>query len=172
MDRLDMCDAVKLHRVPLVLNPNGEWDRFPVHLRQLVEQPWHGFKYFVDGTNQINPEISNVPNNCGGIYIFLIKPNVIPDVHLYLAYIGRAKKTDHQNLRKRVREYACENERLKIVNMKRFWSPYLYVQYLPLPLESNDCIDQLEKELIKTVLPPFNDEYPDVYNQAMKHAFF
>lgn len=113
-----------------------------------------------------------MPNNCGGIYIFLIKPNVIPDVHLYLAYIGRAKKTNYQNLRKRVSEYACENERLKIVNMKRFWSPYLYVQYLPLPSETNDCIAELEKELIKTVLPPFNDKYPDIYDQAMKHAFF
>ena len=56
--------------------------------------------------------------------------------------------------------------------MKRFWSPYLYVQYLPLPLESNECIDELEKELIKAILPPFNDEYPDTYNQAMRQAFF
>lgn len=45
------------------------------------------------------------------------------------------------------------------------------MQYLPLPLESNDCIDELEKELIKTVLPPFNDRYPEVYNQAMRAAF-
>lgn len=171
MDRLDMCDAVKLHRVPFVLDPSGEWDRFPAHLRRFVEQPWMEFKYFVDGTNQINPAISNVPNDCGGIYIFLIKPNVIPDIHLYLAYIGRARNTPYQNLRKRVREYASENERPKIVTMKRFWSPYLYVQYLPLPAESNDCIDELEKELIKTILPPFNDKYPEVYNQAMKAAF-
>ena len=105
------------------------------------------------------------------VYIFLIKPNVIADIHLYLAYIGRAKNTPYQNLRKRVREYASETERLKIVNMKRFWSPYLYVQYLPLPAESNDCIDELERELIKTVLPPFNDVYPEVYNRAMKAAF-
>ena len=87
-----MCDAVKLHRVPLVLNPDGEWDKFPSHLKKLIEQPWMGFKYFVDGTNRISPEISKVPNDCGGIYSFLIKPNVIPDIHLYLAYIGRAKK--------------------------------------------------------------------------------
>lgn len=172
MDILDMCDAVKLHRVPLVLNPDGEWDKFPSHLKKLVEQPWMGFKYFVDETNRISPEISKVPNDCGGIYSFLIKPNVIPDIHLYLAYIGRAKKTKYQNLRKRISEYAREKERLKIVNMKRFWSPYLYVQYLPLPLESNECIDELEKELIKAILPPFNDEYPDTYNQAMRQAFF
>ena len=45
------------------------------------------------------------------------------------------------------------------------------MQYLPLPLESNDRIDELEKELIKMALPPFNDKYPEVYNQAMKAAF-
>ena len=141
------------------------------YLPRYKSTPGRIFKYFVDGTNQINPAIANVPNNCGGVYIFLIKPNVISDIHLYLAYIGRARKTPYQNLRKRVSEYASETERLKIVEMKRYWSPYLYVQYLPLPLESNDCIDELEKELIKTVLPPFNDRYPEVYNQAIRAAF-
>ena len=55
--------------------------------------------------------------------------------------------------------------------MKQFWSPYLYVRYLPLPTESNECIDELEEELIQAVLPPFNDQYPKVYNQAIKAAF-
>lgn len=171
MERLDMCDAVKLHQVSFVLNPSGEWESFPAPLKTLVEQPWIEFKYFLDDTGQINPAISSVPNNCGGIYAFLIKPNIIPDAHLYLAYIGRARKTTYQNLRKRVREYATEEGRLKIANMKRLWSPYLYVRYLALPEKDNDCIDELEKELIKTVLPPFNDQYPEVYNQAMSAAF-
>ena len=70
-----------------------------------------------------------------------------------------------------MREYAAEVERLKIANLKRLWGPYLYVRYLALPEEDNDCIDELEKELIKTVLPPFNDQYPEVYNQAIRAAF-
>lgn len=171
MERLDMCDAIKQHKVPFVLNPSGEWESFPAHLKTLVAQPWTEFKFFLDDTDQINPAISSVPNNCGGIYVFLIKPNIVPDAHLYLAYIGRAKKTPHQNLRKRMSEYATDEERLKIANMKRLWSPYLYVRYLALPEENNDCIVELEKELIKTVLPPFNDQYPEVYNQAMRAAF-
>ncbi len=171
MDILDMCEAVKLHKVPFVLNPTGEWDRFPAHLKRVLEYPWYEFKYFKDGSNEINPQISEVPNNCGGIYIFVIKPNVIPSIHLYLAYIGRARSTDNQNLRKRVREYADEKKRPKIATMKRYWSDYLYVRYLPLPEENNDCIDEVEKELIRTALPPFNDKYPDVYNQAMRAAF-
>lgn len=55
--------------------------------------------------------------------------------------------------------------------MKRHWSKYLYVKYLPLPTVSNDVIDELEEELIKAALPPFNDRYPKVYNQAIKSAF-
>lgn len=171
MNRVDLCDAVKLHKVQFVLNPDNEWARFPDHLKPVVNQQWTEFKYFIEDTAVINPEVSNIPNDCGGIYLFYIKPDVIPSIHHYLAYIGRAKKTQYQNLRKRVREYASETKRPKICDMKRFWGSYLYVRYLPLPSEDNDCIDELEKELIKAVLPPFNDEYPEVYNQAIKAAF-
>lgn len=168
MDRLDMCEAITLHKVPFVLNPTNEWGSLPPHLQEVIQQPWTEFKYFV-GNNEINPEISNVPSNRGGIYLFLIKPNVIPEVHLYLAYIGRAKITEHRNLRKRLREYASEEERQKICLLKKYWSPYLYVRYLP--LDDNTLIAELEKALIKVVLPPFNDQYPDVYNQPMRAAF-
>lgn len=113
MNRVDLCDAVKLHRVWFVLNPDNEWEKFPEHLKALVQQPWTEFKYFEDEMNTLSPEASNIPNSCGGIYLFYINANVIPDVHVYLAYIGRAKKTDSQNLRKRVREYATEENALK-----------------------------------------------------------
>ena len=53
--------------------------------------------------------------------------------------------------------------------MKDMWKEYLYVRYLP--LESNELIDKMEKELIKAILPPFNDQYPDVYNIPMRDAF-
>ena len=171
MNRVDLCDAVKLHRVPFILNPNDEWSKFPDHLKAIVQRPWTEFKYFVGSGNTINTAISNVPNNCGGIYLFYIKANVIPEIHLYLAYIGRARSTDKQNLRKRIRDYATETKRPKICDLKRHWSSYLYVRYLPLPQENNDLIDELENELIKAVLPPFNDKYPKVYNQAIKSAF-
>lgn len=171
MNRVDLCEAIKLHKVYFFLNPDNEWANFPDHLKALVRQPWTEFKYFVDDTNTLNPEAASIPNDCGGIYLFYINAKVIPDVHVYLAYIGRARKTDNQNLRKRVREYATEEKRLKICNMKHYWGKYLYVRYLPLPMVSNDVIDELETELIKAVLPPFNDQFPKVYNQAIRSAF-
>lgn len=164
-----MCDAIKTHKVSFALNPTDEWASFPSHLQDVVRQPWIELKYFTDGAETINPEVSRIPNTSGGIYIFLIKPNVVPDVHLYLAYIGRAKLTANQNLRKRVKEYATEEKRLKIVQMKEKWGPYLYLRYLP--LNDNELIDELESELIRAILPPFNDQYPEVYNVAMRAAF-
>lgn len=169
MDKLDMCDAISCHKVSFVLNPTNEWETFPSHLKSIVNSNWYEVKYFEGDTNTINPETEKIPNTCGGIYVFLIKANIIPNVHLYIAYIGRAHYSDSQNLRKRVREYASESSRLKICQMKRLWSPYLYVRYLP--LDDNDIIDELEKELIRSILPPFNDQYPDIYNVPMKAAF-
>lgn len=169
MDRLDMCEAISIHKVSFVLNPTNEWDSFPPQFLEIVQRPWAEFKYFSDDAKTINPAISNVPNTTGGIYLFLIKPNIIADIPNYLAYVGRAHISDGQNLQKRVREYATEEKRMKIVQMKRYWSPYLYVRYLP--LEDNEVIDAIEVELIKAILPPFNDRLPDVYNQAMRSAF-
>lgn len=169
MERVDLTDAVRIRKITFVLNPTDEWNRFPEELKDIVNRPWKEIKYFIGDV--LNPEINSVPNNCGGIYLFCIKPNVIPDVHQYLAYIGRAQNTPYQNLRKRVREYAKEEERPNIYDLKRHWGSYLYLRYLPMPNEDNECISRLEEELIKTVLPPFNDRYPKVYNKAVKAAF-
>lgn len=169
MDRLDMCEANKLHKVPFVLNPTNEWEAFPPHLLEIIKNPWTEFKYFSEDSKTINSEISTVPNTTGGIYLFLIRPNIIPSVPAYLAYIGRAHISDSENLRKRVRQYATETKRLKILEMKHYWSPHLYLRYLP--LSDNATIDAVEDELIKAILPPYNDRYPGVYNQAMRDAF-
>lgn len=169
MERVDLIDGIRLRNRIFILNPANEWQDFPEELKGIVNRPWSEIKYF-DG-DTLNPEINTIPNNCGGIYLFCIKPNVIPDVHLYLAYIGRAQKTPYQNLRKRVKEYATEDDRPKICELKRHWGSYLYLRYLPMPNEDNNCIKRLEKELIKAILPPFNDRYPEVYNQAVRAAF-
>ena len=169
MERVDLIDAVKLRKVTFVLNPADEWERFPDDLKDIINRPWKEIKYYIGDT--LNPEIDNVPNDCGGIYVFYIKPNIIPDIHLYLAYIGRAQKTTYQNLRKRVKEYAKETDRPKRCELKRHWGSYLYLRYLPMPEEDNEHIIRLEEELLKTVIPPFNDMLPKIYNQAVKAAF-
>jgi hypothetical protein len=171
MDKLDLCESIKNHKVSFVLNPDCGWENFPKYIQDIItSNPWYEIKYFVNNTSELNPEVNSVPNDCGGIYSFIIKPNLITGYHLYIAYIGRARCTDFQNLRKRVKEYQTD-ERLRIQELKQYWGPFLYLRYIPLKEESNATIDAIEKALNKAILPPFNDQYPDTYNQPMRAAF-
>lgn len=171
MEKLDLCEAIKNHKVPFVLNPAQEWENFPRHIQSIISRDdWHEIKYFIDSTTELNPQVNDIPNDCGGIYSFIIKPEIISGYHLYIAYIGRARSTINQNLRKRVKEYQTD-DRLKIQALKKYWGPFLYVRYIPLKGETNATIDEIEKALNKAILPPFNDQYPDVYNQPMRAAF-
>ena len=83
-------------------------------------------------------------------------------------YIGRAKKTEKQNLRKRCKEYYSE-ERPKIGRLLRSCWKYIYIKYLP--LEDNVLIDRVEAELINTILPPCNDKIPNKVIQNTIKAF-
>ena len=120
-------------------------------------------KYFIrddSGKFILNPLIdSNVSANQGGIYMFCIKPPHVSDYAGYLMYIGRAQKTDNQNLRKRVKEYQSST-RPRIDKMIKLWKDFLYVKCIP--ILDNDAIVSLEKDLINSFLPPCNSEIPNV----------
>jgi GIY-YIG catalytic domain. len=113
--------------------------------------------------------MSDLPTNTGGIYLFVAKPNLIPNSHFYLLYVGRAHYTYNQNLRKRCKEYIKEQSRPKVKRMIEGWGQYLYVRYLP--LTDNDLIDSIESEIINKVLPPFNDMIPDKQIRTAVKAF-
>jgi len=116
-----------------------------------------------------NPQLGTIPNDKGGIYLFLAKPNILPGSHLYLMYVGRAHISTTQNLRKRCSQYPVEKKRPKIKRMIEQWGKYLYIRYLP--LDNNATIDIVESELINKILPPFNDEIPDQKISAAVKAF-
>lgn len=134
------------------------WERYSEEIRIITNEEWHEVKFLDDDLNA-NPELLTIPDDCGGIYSFVVKPNLIPGSHLYLLYIGRSKFTPHQSLRKRCREYPNE-DRPKIEKMVSIWGKYLYIRYLPLRTD-NDVIDQVEAELINAILPPCNDRIPN-----------
>ena len=73
-----------------------------------------------------------------------------------------ASKTQHENLRARVRSYQIEfgaeftRERLHRLFVR--WGKYVYVRYLPVDAEIS-LIEELETRLINTVIPPCNAEY-------------
>ena len=116
----------------------------------------------------MNPSMNDIPGDKGGIYLFYARSGIIP-LNANLMYIGRAKITDHQNLKKRVREYYNPKNRPRINILIQLWGTYLYVKYLP--LEDNRIIEELEKRLINSILPPFNNEIPDKTVRDAVNAF-
>lgn len=168
MELLDICNKMKTHKLTFLLNPDGEWDTFDSNYEHIINNNWREAKFLDEPGNQLSDEINNIPNNTGGVYTFIIKPNIITEVHLYIVYIGRVQLTSTQNLRKRIKEYLSDTRPL-ILLMRETWGKYLYVRYLP--LTNNVQIRGLEEELIRVILPPCNDKYPEVYNLAKKAAF-
>ena len=146
------------------------WDVFDPKVYQVLHslKQWSEVKLLND-YGEKNFQMGTLPNDKGGIYIFVAKPDIVPNTHLYLLYIGRARSTRDQNLRKRCSEYIYENKRPKIGRMIQQWGKYLYIRYLP--LDDNELIDKIEAELINRILPPFNDAIPDKEIRAAVQAF-
>lgn len=165
----DMCKSIRNHRISFVLNPEDCWASFDSSLATIVNGgTWQEVKFLNNDATNINQQLSTVPNDKGGIYLFVLKPNIVPSVHRYILYVGRVKFTTNQNLRKRFKEY-WKDGRTDIVNMRETWGKDLYIRYLP--LTDNKLIDKLEKELIRVIIPPCNSEYPGILNKAMNAAF-
>lgn len=165
----DMCAEVQTHNITFVLNPDNIWNSYKDEFREITENGnWQEVKFLNDDASKLNTDIENVPNNCGGVYIFILKGQIIPVSHVYILYVGRVRYTNNQNLRKRLKEYLNDN-RPKIEAMRRTWGNNLYIKYLP--LDDNAVITQLEEELIRVIIPPCNDKYPSVINKAIQAAF-
>lgn len=163
---IDVCDSVCKSKINFILSAEL-WQCFDNKLCKLINCTWEEAK-FLDSNNNRHPTIDNLPTNKGGIYVFVARPNIIPNIHMYIMYIGRALNTPVQNLRKRCGEYYIE-KRPKIRRMIDSWGQYLYIRYLP--LDDNYTIEALEKELINKILPPFNDRIPDAEIQDAVKAF-
>jgi hypothetical protein len=59
----------------------------------------------MDADKELSDETNRIPNDCGGIYVYVIVSPIIPDGGDYLMYIGKATKTESENLRARIRTY-------------------------------------------------------------------
>jgi len=168
-DILDMNAKLKERAKTFVLNADDSWGNFDNSYRQIIKGKWHEVKFLDSSGDVLHDSMNSIPNDTGGIYVFVAKPNIIPDIHQYILYIGRAQCTKSQNLKKRCREYLNGN-RPQIFEMVALWGEYLYIKYLP--LSDNDIIKKLEDELIRAIDPPCNTRYPDkIRNIAKQMAF-
>ncbi len=81
----DMCSEIQTHNLTFVLNPDEIWTTFNSKFKEITEKgDWHEVKFLNDDASDLNNDIKNVPNNCGGIYIFILKGNIIPNSHIYI----------------------------------------------------------------------------------------
>lgn len=135
---------------------------------------FQGIKYFGDGKT-LSKDIEKVPNDSGGIYIYVVENSVIPFSGKYIMYVGRARLTDNCNLRQRARSHFSqykrgeENDRMERVFDN--WSDYVYLFYLQ--MGDNDFIDLAEKELINALTPPCNkDDYAPQIRRKLSASFF
>jgi hypothetical protein len=161
---VDLFDNFGTFKRHFVINPEL-WKKFT--LAHLVCSGWKEVKFY-DNNLAMDNSMNHLPSDKGGIYVFIAKPNIVPETHLYIMYVGRALNTVSQNLNKRCKEY-YQDTRPKIKSMRRHWAEYLYIRYLP--LDDNQVIENLEKELINTILPPCNDKIPDKDIRAAAKAF-
>jgi len=164
----ELGEEIKCRTVEYKLH-SALWDSVSLTHLNIQFENWIKMKYLNETCNDFNPEVNTIPNNSGGLYLFFIKCNIIAGITEYPFYIGRAKSTENQNLRKRIKEYfekySKNNERPKITRMFRYWANDLYVAYFP--LEDNESIIDLEVQLINSLLLPMNDVIPD---QEIKQA--
>jgi hypothetical protein len=102
------------------------WNQFNFKNLDLSFENWIKIKYLNANANDLNGDVENIPNNTGGLYMFYVKCEIIAGITEYPLYVGRAQYTEHQNLRKRVKEYfhkfANKNERPKVTRMFKYWA--------------------------------------------------
>lgn len=166
---LDMrIQDVKDNTYKIVLRSSG-WHEYDDFLNIDVND-WQERKYF-DDEGKISERISDIPNDKGGIYIYVVKPPVPIRYTPVIMYIGRAHNNGpSQNLRKRVKHYEKEADdlyrgRMTVRKLFHKYRDYLYVMYLP--LENNDDIDRLERELITCLVPTDNK---DLIQKSLKEG--
>jgi hypothetical protein len=159
-------DILKFFSEQFTINPFS-WEDIEEINKYLHIEDMQEIKYMQYDMCHYSEELKEMPEDSGGIYFFYIKNPIIPDMINYLVYIGRAKYTQDQNLKKRCREYFYDYKNVKdndsdrvqtVRSMIKKWGNYLYLKYIK--LNDNNIIDSLESLLINNIRPPFNSQIP------------
>jgi len=148
------------YQMTFILSPEL-WEKFNLEGINVDYSKWARVK-MMDAEKELSDETNRIPNDCGGIYVYVIVSPVIPNGGNYLMYIGKATKTENENLRARVRAYKKQfgekYNRSKLHAMFTKWGEYVYVYYLPMKSSATD-IKEIEDRLIAAYgRPPCNKE--------------
>ena len=164
---VDMCSRSKILTLSFELNID-KWETVSEDVKRAVSTGWQNIKFLNDAGTNINKKIVNVPNDRGGIYLFLLKPDIITGLHRYIMYIGRARRGKNFSLRKRCRSYLTDTRPL-VAPMIELWGKDLYFYYLP--IDDDALVSQVEEELLRVIIPPCNSQIPYHYD-GTEHPLF
>ena len=144
------------------------WSRFNVDdLKDVDFSNWKTIKLIKDASGQFSDKVNDVPNDIGGIYVYSIEPQIIPNCGSYIMYIGMTSK---QSLRKRVKQYQIETgnnfKREKLHRLFLKWGEYVYLHFLPIDA-TDEIIETVEDRLIAALIPPCN---PKIRVETIKQA--
>ena len=146
------------------------WSKFKIDDLPMVDfSKWKSVKLIDNG--KFSRDLSKISTKYGGIYVYCIEPNVIPNCGCYVMYIGKATKTPGENLRHRVQSYdrflTDSTSRPRLHRLFSKWGNYVYVHFLSVDA-SEDIITALEDRLIGAFAkPPCNAE---VRVKSIKYA--
>lgn len=88
-------DELVKYQWKLCLSPTCWIDNSAVTSRFHNESDWSDYiKYLNDNNEDFSDEIKNLPNDCGGIYVFFVQGVNLPFSERYLAYVGRLLSCD------------------------------------------------------------------------------
>lgn len=153
-------DDLECFTQPFTLAP-VLWEKFKIDDLENVDfSKWKSVKLMHNGA--FSKELSQIPTKYGGIYVYCIEPQIIPNTGIYVMYIGKATKTASENLRRRVCSYSADvsdaESRPRLHRLFNKWGEYVYVHYLPVN-DQPEVITALEDRLIAAFgKPPCNSE--------------
>lgn len=165
---VDIFEESLLFQIEFELNIN-KWATMDEDIKALVSSGWKCVKYLNEDSTAVHTDVYSIPNDCGGIYIFMLKPDIVPNKHRYIMYIGRAHRASNYSLRKRCVTY-INDTRPKVARMMRRWGKELYLYYLPIH-NTDAYIDKVEKELLRVIIPPMNSQIPEHYILPEENMF-
>ena len=88
---VDIFCRKKILTVEFELNID-QWESMDKEVKDIVSGEWENIKFLNDEGSALNEAVETVPDNMGGVYIFVLRPDLIPTLHLYIMYIGRARR--------------------------------------------------------------------------------
>lgn len=159
-------DAIAKFNVPFTLST----DQLIDDNYQLANLEWNSICYG-------NEEIENVPNDRRGIYAFAVcKESAVLPPHCYVLYIGIAGRKSDRSLRARYKDYLNQKKVLKrsarIARMIGTWHDVLRFYYAPVDQDiSSDQLEELERQLNSTLLPPFSEGDLEAGIKQQRRAF-